>query len=77
MGRTAKATSAASERSSLDSTYYPDLRPITSSEVPKIIQVLRQTRNRGKTVELLTRFRLTKDESATITPLILKLSALF
>ncbi|KAJ7666634.1 hypothetical protein DFH06DRAFT_1294880 [Mycena polygramma] len=64
MGRTAKATSAASERSSLDSTYYPDLRPITSSEVPKIIQVLRQTRNRGKTVELLTRFRLTKDESA-------------
>ncbi|KAJ7664415.1 hypothetical protein DFH06DRAFT_323137 [Mycena polygramma] len=63
--RKTTTSSAVSERSSLDSTYYPDLRPIMQSELPIIIQALRQTQNREKTVELLTRFRLTRDESAT------------
>ncbi|KAJ6554544.1 hypothetical protein B0H19DRAFT_150279 [Mycena capillaripes] len=46
-----------------DADFLPELRPITQPELPKIMQALRQTPNRAMIVKLLTRFRLTSDES--------------
>ncbi|KAF7373580.1 Histone methyltransferase [Mycena sanguinolenta] len=46
-----------------DADFLPELRPITVKELPKIMQALRQTQSREVMVKLLTRFRLTNDES--------------
>ncbi|KAJ7222364.1 histone methyltransferase [Mycena pura] len=46
-----------------DADFLPELRLITISELPKIIQALRQTSNREIILKLLTRFRLTEDET--------------
>ncbi|KAF7326676.1 Histone methyltransferase [Mycena venus] len=46
-----------------DADFLPELRPITVKELPKIMQALRQTQAREVVVKLLTRFRLTNDES--------------
>ncbi|KAJ7079995.1 histone methyltransferase [Mycena belliarum] len=46
-----------------DPDFLPEMRPITAAEVAKIMLAVRQTSNREMMVKLLTRFRLTDNES--------------
>ncbi|KAJ7701547.1 hypothetical protein B0H17DRAFT_1244351 [Mycena rosella] len=46
-----------------DPDFLPEMRPIIASDVPTITLAVRQTQNREMLVKLLTRFRLTNDES--------------
>ncbi|KAK7055447.1 histone methyltransferase [Favolaschia claudopus] len=46
-----------------DEDFLPQLRLIAVKELPKIMTALRQTNSRAVTVKLLTRFKLTNDES--------------
>ncbi|KAJ7619409.1 histone methyltransferase [Roridomyces roridus] len=46
-----------------DPDFLPELRPILQPEVPTIMQAVRQTDSRDMLVKLLTRFRLTTDET--------------
>ncbi|KAJ6578858.1 histone methyltransferase [Mycena vulgaris] len=46
-----------------DPDFLPEMRPIIATEVPTIMLAVRQTPNREMMVKLLTRFRLTDNES--------------
>ncbi|KAJ7146126.1 hypothetical protein C8R44DRAFT_756649 [Mycena epipterygia] len=48
-----------------DPNFLPEMQPIGSTEVPTIMQAVRQTSNREMIVKLLTRFHITTDESTT------------
>ncbi|KAJ7456920.1 hypothetical protein FB451DRAFT_1341958 [Mycena latifolia] len=48
-----------------DPDFLPEMRPIIASEVPTIMLAVRQTTSREMLVKLLTRFRLTNNESVS------------
>ncbi|KAN0141834.1 hypothetical protein V8E53_000296 [Lactarius tabidus] len=48
----------------LDEDWMPILKPLALKEVPKVIQAMRQTQSRKVLVKLLTRIKMSEDESA-------------
>ncbi|KAI9508050.1 hypothetical protein F5148DRAFT_1303778, partial [Russula earlei] len=48
----------------LDEDWMPILKPLALKEVPKVIQAMRQTQSRKVLVKLLTRIRMSEDQSA-------------
>ncbi|THG94132.1 hypothetical protein EW026_g7278 [Hermanssonia centrifuga] len=48
----------------LDEDFIPDLKPLLLKDVPKVVQAMRQTQSRKVLVKLLTRIKLTEDQSA-------------
>ncbi|KZP33283.1 SET domain-containing protein [Athelia psychrophila] len=48
----------------LDEDYMPILKPIVEKEVPKVVQAMRQTQSRKVLSKLLTRVKITEDQSA-------------
>ncbi|KAI9454239.1 hypothetical protein BJY52DRAFT_1122891 [Lactarius psammicola] len=48
----------------LDEDWMPILRPLALKEVPKVIQAMRQTQSRKVLVKLLTRIKMSDDQSA-------------
>ncbi|KAF8487420.1 hypothetical protein DFH94DRAFT_641821 [Russula ochroleuca] len=48
----------------LDEDWMPILKPLALKEVPKVIQAMRQTQSRKVLVKLLTRIKMSEDQSA-------------
>ncbi|KAF7793530.1 hypothetical protein EIP86_004644 [Pleurotus ostreatoroseus] len=48
----------------LDEDFVPDLKPLTLKDVPKVVQAMMQTQSRKVLLKLLTRIKLTEDQSA-------------
>lgn len=48
----------------LDDDFVPDLKPLVEKDVPKVVQALRQTSTRKLLLKLLTRIKMTEDQSA-------------
>ncbi|KDQ55897.1 hypothetical protein JAAARDRAFT_132908 [Jaapia argillacea MUCL 33604] len=48
----------------LDEDYMPVLKPLVEKDVPKLIQAMRQTQSRKVLFKLLTRIKITQDQSA-------------
>ncbi|KAA1474184.1 SET domain-containing protein [Dentipellis sp. KUC8613] len=48
----------------LDEDYVPILKPLVEKDIPKVIQAMRQTQSRKVLVKLLTRIKISEDESA-------------
>ncbi|THH26928.1 hypothetical protein EUX98_g7264 [Antrodiella citrinella] len=48
----------------LDEDYLPTLKPLVEKDVPKVVQAMRQTQSRKVLLKLLTRVKITEDQSA-------------
>ncbi|TFY70770.1 hypothetical protein EVG20_g2227 [Dentipellis fragilis] len=48
----------------LDEDYVPILKPLVEKDIPKVIQAMRQTQSRKVLFKLLTRIKISEDESA-------------
>ncbi|TFY77026.1 hypothetical protein EWM64_g6986, partial [Hericium alpestre] len=48
----------------LDEDYVPILKPLLEKDIPKLVQAMRQTQSRKVLLKLLTRIKITEDQSA-------------